>query len=145
MLILKLIEQVPFFDQFSKEEKIFLVEQGSFFQNYKKDETIILEDSEDSNLFIIVKGIAQVTKSSHPENTIAVLTQGAIFGELSFLTKRPRSTNVKAMEPTICFVMNGSSLEQMSQTLQLAFKDQLIGILIKRLDAMNNSLLNLVR
>ena len=140
MLILKLIDKVPFFAEFSQEDKELLAESGSFFEIYEKGALIIQEDTKEDALFVIIKGSATVFKNIDPKRTLATLQQGAVFGEISFLTHRPRSTNVKAQEKTICFLVNGNTMKEMSLSVQLQLKDQLIDILIKRLDAMNSIL-----
>ena len=144
MLMLKLIEKIPFFSSFSQDDKILLAESGSCFDTYEKGAVIIKEDSLDSSLLVIIKGSVSVTKNSQPNRVLTVLEQGAVFGEISFLTKRPRSTNVIAEKKTICFVMNSETLDGMGPSLQIQFRDQLIDILIKRLDAMNSILPNML-
>lgn len=138
MVILKLIDKIPFFSTFSQEDKVLLAESGGFFESYTEGDFIIRENSKDDSLLVIIKGSVSVTKNSHPERPLAILKQGAVFGEISFLTRRHRSTNVIANEQTICFVMNRDTMEKMGPTLQIRFRDQLIDILVKRLDAMNS-------
>lgn len=138
MVILKLIDRIPFFAKFCQEDKLWLAEAGSFFENYEKGDFIIREGEAGDTLLVIIKGSVSVTKNSHPERVLAYLKDGAIFGEISFLTNRSRSTNVIAEERTICFVMNSDTMKGMGHSLQLQFRDQLIDILVKRLDAMNS-------
>lgn len=138
MIMRKLIDQIPFFAQFSHEDKVMLAEVGNFFETYEKGNVIIQEGTTGDTLFVIIRGSVAVNKNSYPERALATLKAGAVFGEISFLMRRPRSTNVVAEEKTTCFVMNNETLKEMSPTLQIQFKDQLIEILVKRLDAMND-------
>ena len=47
-------------------------------------------------VFILLKGEAIVTRNDLPKVTINTLTMGALFGEVSFLTQTPRTTNIFA-------------------------------------------------
>lgn len=140
MVLLKLIDKIPFFSTFDKENKLLLAESGSFFATYEKGEVIIRENEIDDALLVIIRGSVVVTKNNRPDHVLTTLRDGAVFGEISFLTKRPRSTNVVAEERTICFIINGTTMNEMGPSLQIQFRDQLIDILIRRLDTMNSVL-----
>ncbi|HAT51240.1 MAG: cyclic nucleotide-binding domain-containing protein [Nitrospirae bacterium] len=141
----KLLDHIHFFKIFSLEEKRLILESESYFESFEPGDVIIEEGAEESNLYIIIKGEAKVTKSSHPENVLATLGGGTVMGELSFLTKRPRSSNVVAVGKVVCFSLNAESMLQLDSAMQHKIKDQLIEVLIGRLDEMNNIYLNLVR
>ncbi|MBF0310276.1 MAG: cyclic nucleotide-binding domain-containing protein [Magnetococcales bacterium] len=146
MLMLELMDSVPFFDSFTLAEKKYFIEADSFFVHFEPGGYLIREgDVEDSSLYILVRGEVLVTRNSHPDHPLARLRAGAVLGEISFLTHRPRMTNVRALTKTIAFRLDGHSLERMSLPLQVRIKDQLITILVKRLDEMNLAMLSMVR
>ena len=145
MVIYKLLEQIPFFWNFTPEEKERIVEGDSFFESFEEGDYLIHEGAEDATLFIIIKGSVIVTKNSHPDRIMTTLGAGTVMGELAFLSQRPRSTNVIAEEKTVCFVMDNSTMESMDPVFQLRIKNQLIEILIRRLDEVNTTLMAMVR
>ncbi|MEO5346622.1 MAG: cyclic nucleotide-binding domain-containing protein [Magnetococcus sp. YQC-9] len=145
MIAHRLLDNIPFFWSFTEEEKERLVGLDCYFETYQAGDYLIHEDAEDNSLFIILKGTANVTKKSHPKQVITVLEPGTVFGEISFLTQRPRSTNVVANEKMICFTITGDTMRDLDSQMQHKIKDQLIEILVQRLDQLNQTLLNLVR
>ncbi|MBF0620354.1 MAG: cyclic nucleotide-binding domain-containing protein [Magnetococcales bacterium] len=147
MLILKLIDQIPFFWQLTEEErKILVAEEDTFFATYQPEEVLIREDDEsDTSLLILMNGEVNITKNKFPDRVIATVGPGAILGEISFLTARPRTTNVSAKTVVIAFKLDGATMRQMDLGLQNKIKDQLIEVLVKRLDEMNDSMLKLIR
>ncbi|MBF0627787.1 MAG: cyclic nucleotide-binding domain-containing protein [Magnetococcales bacterium] len=145
MIVQQLLDNIPFFWSFSEEEKNRIISLDCYFQSFQAGDYLIHEDAEDNALFIILKGTAKVTKKSHPDRVITILESGTVFGEISFLTQRPRSTDVVACEKMICFTINGETMSQLDSQMQHKIKDQLIEILVQRLDQMNQTLLNLVR
>ncbi len=145
MIAKQLLDTIPFFWTFTEEEKEHLLQLDSYFESFKTGEYLITEGDQDNTLYIILKGAAIVTKTSQSKKVIATLETGTVVGEISFLTQRPRTTNVIAHEKMICFTINGQTMQDLSSELQHKIKDQLIEILVQRLDNMNQMLLELVR
>ncbi|MBF0176326.1 MAG: cyclic nucleotide-binding domain-containing protein [Magnetococcales bacterium] len=140
MLVHKLIETAPFFREFTPAERAMLVEGESFFVTYHKNKQLIREGDTDDALFIIMKGSVEVTQESHPQSILAVLETGAVIGEMSFLTKHPRASNVTAREETIVFRIDGSEMGALDLGMQLKIKNQLINILVDRVSRLNADL-----
>ena len=70
----------------------------------------IFSDNDDADgLYIIKTGMVKVTKSaaetSGVEAVLAILKPGDSFGELSLIDGLPRSANVAAMAPTVCYFL----------------------------------------
>ncbi|MBF0294560.1 MAG: cyclic nucleotide-binding domain-containing protein [Magnetococcales bacterium] len=145
MIARQLLDSIPFFWNFSDEEKDHLLSLDNYFESFKPGEFLIHEGAEDNALYIILKGRADVTKNSMPKKVIATLEPGTVVGEISFLTNRPRTTNVIAAEKMICFTINGQTMAELNTHMQHKIKDQLIEILVQRLDNMNQTLLELAR
>ncbi|MEO5341388.1 MAG: cyclic nucleotide-binding domain-containing protein [Magnetococcus sp. MYC-9] len=140
MLMLKLLNKIPFFANFSEDNKRMLAESDSFFTQYQAGDYLIREGTTDDTLLIVVRGTADVFRDARPEQILVTLSPGAVIGEVSFLTGRPRSSNVVAKEDVTCFSISRAALEEMEFAIQLQFKDELIGILIKHLDMANKTM-----
>lgn len=142
MLLLKLINQIPFFAGFSPENRQLLAEEGTCFTRFQAGDCFIREGTADDTLYIIVKGSAIVTKNAQPDHVLVELTEGAVIGEIAFLTGRLRTSNIIASTDVICFAVDKASMEAMEFSIQLQFKDELIKILIHHLDMANAALAN---
>ena len=140
MDILALLKKIAFFSVFDEEELLLLSRNYNHFVQFKGKERIIKEGEEDFSLMVLVKGKCSVTKNAKPETSLATLTPGVILGEVSFLTKRPRTTNVVALDACIVFKMDADGLGKLGLKIQNKIKDQLIEILVARLEQMNLSL-----
>ncbi|MBF0141877.1 MAG: cyclic nucleotide-binding domain-containing protein [Magnetococcales bacterium] len=141
-LLLKLLEEIPFFWEFTPEERAVFADNDSFFASFKDGEYLIHEGSTDDALFILIQGRVAVTKESHPNNVIAVLDPGAVMGEISFLTHRQRSTNIVAQGEVTTFRVDGQTMERegLDPVLQVKVKQQLIEIVVRRLEETNQAL-----
>lgn len=146
MIILKLLETIPFFWEFTQEELQRLTESDSYFVNYKPGDYLLKEgEDKDHAMLILIRGRVRVSRANKPDQTIATLEPGAVIGEISFLTKRPRTTNVVAVEESTAFRLDNASLKTMEPNVQLRIKDRLIEVLVQRLDQMNEVLSKVVR
>ncbi len=141
MLLLKLLDTVPFFWQFSDDEKRIITENDSFFESFEDGDFIIRENDADTSLLVLIKGEVAVTKEPHPKQVLTTMGPGAMFGEISFLTSQPRTSNVIAQGQAIVFKMDQHSMELLEPQLQNKIKDQLIEVLVKRLVKMNDKLI----
>lgn len=155
--ILEFIERLPFFREFSDEEKGKLVKTSGIFEKYKEGDTIISEGDSGSALFVVLTGAISITKLTaasvkeghislqEPERiTIAELKAGSIFGEVSLISDRPRNTSAHASAPEVVVMkITKDIIEKFSLEIQKKFQAQLIQILVQRLDDMNTRYINL--
>ena len=87
----------------------------------------IFKDNDDADgLYIIKAGMVKVTKkaaeTSGMEAVLAILKPGNSFGELSLIDGLPRSANVVAMAPTVCyFLPREAFLLALKENLEIAF------------------------
>jgi len=90
--------QCPVFQDMTLEEREQVL---ALFENehYPAGETILREGLSIQILWIIVAGRCEVLKSFNgaPERSLAVLEQGAVFGEMSFFNPAPHSASVRAL------------------------------------------------
>ncbi|MES2766664.1 MAG: cyclic nucleotide-binding domain-containing protein [Bacteroidota bacterium] len=97
---------------------------------FKKDEILIQENTKINHLIFILNGLAAV--ESHGK-FIANVRSGSFVGEMSFLTEKPTSADVKAAETTECLVWQKSVLkelmsksEEIESGLRIVFNTDLI-------------------
>jgi len=72
---------------------------------------------------------------------IATLKPGAIFGEISFMNRKARPTNVIAKDKASILRLNGELFSKLKSPTQIKLKDQYIELLVSRIAEVNNSLL----
>ena len=155
--ILEFIERLPFFQEFSDEEKSKLVNTKGIFEKYKVGDIIISEGDTGSALFVVLTGTIEIVKSAvanvkdghislqEPEKiTIAELKAGSIFGEVSLISNRPRNTSAVAdSSQVVVMKISKEVIEGFNLSIQKKFQTQLIQILVQRLDDMNTKYINL--
>jgi CRP-like cAMP-binding protein len=150
--LLQLIDKVSFFDEFSESEKLEIIKNSSMLKKYeKKDLTIYSEGDEGRSVGIILAGQIDITKSSTPNAkkgrvslrdpqtvTLAKLGVGSVFGEVSLLSNKRRTTGVVTSTPlVIALVIDKEDLQAFNSSIQNKFHSQFTSILIKRLEEMN--------
>lgn len=143
--VLALMKKIHFFKEFTEEEKSGLASLQSQLINYGPDERIIREGEIDISLFVLLKGTVRVTCNELPRIDIIKLKTGAVFGEISFISKRPRSTNVIAEDKVLVLKIDGVLFDEISFEVQVKIKDKLVELLIQRLDDMNHVFIHHIR
>ena len=141
--ILRLIEDIPFFNDFNAEQKSYLAKIDSHIVKYKKDDYVIRQGEVDMTIFVLLKGDLAITKKEAPGVELNALKTGAIFGEVPLITGQPRSTNVVAKGDIVVLKMDGYMFDLLDPAILGKFKDHLLKTLIKRLDQMNSALAGL--
>ncbi len=141
--LMSLIFRIGFFKSFTPEEKYLLGDCKSFTETYLQGDYIIQEGEKDDSFFIMLRGKAYITKNSLPRMKLSELKPGAVFGEISVLAKRPRTTNIVAAEETLVLRFNSELYEILGPELGCKIRDQLVKILILKLDRMNDCLMKI--
>ena len=137
---LRLARGLDFFDEFSDEELDEVVHACSW-QSYAAGESIILEGADDRAFFIVAKGDVEVTIKEKP---IIVLSEGACFGEMGYLTKTRRTATVTARDDVNLLKVDANLLDQTSTDCQLRFNQVFLKILLERLTRTSNHLAELI-
>jgi CRP-like cAMP-binding protein len=137
--LLELIRPMPMFKHFSPEEIKSFAAMTDALHEYNKGDIIIEEGDLMSSLYLLIRGSILITKSGY-NTPISRLNPGAVFGEMSFLTRKPRYSNVIANDTSLVMKMDDAFFEKISPQLKDKLKDYLIELLINRLDTMNESL-----
>jgi CRP-like cAMP-binding protein len=73
---------------------------------------IVREGEPGDALYVLASGLAEVTLDEAPDRPVAVLGTGDTFGEVSFLTMKPRTANVVAKTPCEVIVLSGEFLNR---------------------------------
>ncbi len=133
--ILRLINNIPFFESFNLVERKEFAALSNQVIEYSEKTAIVMEGQTDIAVFLLLKGEAVVTRNDLPKVTINTLTMGALFGEVSFLTKTPRTTNI--------FAKSNTRVLKLDQKLFDKLKDKFIAVLVNRISEMNTSLVRL--
>ena len=112
-----LLSNVPLFEELEGKD-LDAIAKVAISRSYTKGSIIILAEEEGDTLFIISQGQVKVSIVSEDgrEAILALLGEGAVFGELSLLDGKPRSANVVATEATNLYMVRRSDF------LQLVYK-----------------------
>ena len=143
MLINTLLEQIPFFYDFTQEERQVFAENDNFFVTFQDGECVIREGDYSDALFVLIRGQLIVKKNGHDNKIIAILEPGAVVGEVSFLTKRVRSTHVFSQgEDVLVFKIDSNTIaqEKLESRLEVKIKNKLVEMLVQRLEETNLAL-----
>jgi len=99
------------FSSLSKEDALEVIKSGTL-RHYDEGSYIIEEGDTGDSMFVIKSGRAKVI--AHilgKEIELAVLEKGDVFGEVAFLTGRPRTASVIALTPLDAIEIDRASLE----------------------------------
>jgi len=140
---LRLINNIPFFKSFTVAERQEFAELNNKVLEYSDKTAIVEEGKSGSAVFVMLKGEAVVTRNDLPKVTINTLTMGALFGEVSFLTKIPRTTNIYAKSNAKVLKLDPEMFEKLNPATREKIKDKFIAVLVNRISEMNTSLVRL--
>jgi CRP/FNR family transcriptional regulator/CRP/FNR family cyclic AMP-dependent transcriptional regulator len=114
---------------------------------FKKGETVFKEKDETKGIFLVHSGKVEISKVTPDgwKQTLAVLTKGSFFGELSIIEHRHHEANAVALEDSHILLIGKEDFERMEkEDLLLATRIMkgLILVLSKNLRQMNERFLN---
>jgi CRP-like cAMP-binding protein len=114
--------------------------------SFRKGEHVFKEKEDTRGIFLIRSGKVEISKMTTDgwKQTLAVLTKGSFFGELSIVEHRLHQANAVALEDTVLLLINKEDFEKMeSGDLLLATKlmKRLILVLSENLRHMNEKFL----
>jgi len=144
-LIFSFISSIPFFREFTHAEKDVLVNMDGIFLKFQPSQLIIREGDQDESLFILLRGSVNITKMSQPHVVLASLKAGAMFGEITLISPRARTTNAVAATEVIVMQINKEMIEKFDPVLQKKFQNQMIQLLVQRLDQANARITQLLQ
>jgi len=135
------LRNLTFFTHFSDIEVWETVGIGRW-QQHKAGTVVIKEGDISSSLYIILEGIAVVTKKSVE---LSCLLAGECFGEIAYLdeARHERLASVTAQTHLSVLEIQGDFLLQASDRLQTCFAKAFLNIMVARISATNQRLLML--
>jgi len=123
------VQSVPFFDNFTKEQVREILE-ASHIIKVRKGKVVVAEGEIDDSFFIILSGNAAVQKHNA---SIALISRGECFGEMSYLGGQSRSATVVAETDCILLKISATLLDRSAESIQLLFMKNFAMTLMKRL------------
>jgi len=110
---IQFLKTVPFFDRLSNRQ-LKSVSDIMFERTYDTDESIFEEGQPGAALFLILQGKVAIEICREAGATrLAVLENGAFFGELALLDETPRSANARALERTQTLALYRNDLNEL--------------------------------
>lgn len=113
----------------------------------KKDEFLFKEGEDTKGIYMIRSGRIEINKTTTDgwKQTLAVLTVGSFFGELSIIEKRKHEANAVAIENTELLKLPKEEFEKLEKedvVLASQILKKLVLVMTKNLRRMNEKFLN---
>jgi CRP-like cAMP-binding protein len=143
--LVKLMGETGFFKEMDSSDRENLLSHKDHWMQFKPQEKILKEDEVDYGFFVLLEGQVSVMRSKPEEVSLAQLVQGSIFGEITMKAKRPRTSSIEADDDVTVFKVDSQLMDQLSLELIIKIKDQIIDLVITRLDEVNNRLSSFIR
>ncbi len=105
----KLLKQVPLFSRCSSHE-LDVIGKIADELDFKEGKELAREGAAGREFFVIVNGTAEVTRGKRKLRT---LVDGDFFGEISLITKLPRTATVTTVSPVRALVITDRSFRRM--------------------------------
>ncbi|MBF0341765.1 MAG: cyclic nucleotide-binding domain-containing protein [Magnetococcales bacterium] len=132
----KHLASIGFFRDFTAAEMSHVYHNG-FFKICQPGEYLIHEGGVDRTLFVLITGMVEVTRSgtSSLQRVLATLGAGSIFGEIAFVARQVRSTNVIAREESLVFQLEEKHFSGLPAEMKVKIQQQAVKLLMDRLEA----------
>ncbi len=90
--------------------------------SFEKGRTVIKERSMEQAIYMVIKGHLRVEKRLNRTNKVlGFMGPGDLFGELSFVSRKPRTVSVKVEEAASLIRVGRETLDSLDRDLQLFF------------------------
>jgi CRP-like cAMP-binding protein len=112
--IIEVLKKIPFFREFTDEDLSLLLKITQWIR-FQPGDIIIKEGSSEKNFSIILKGSVSIRKRTGVgayKKTICNLSMGQSFGEMSFVTGKPRSADIVAEDETYVLRFNSEDIQK---------------------------------
>jgi serine/threonine-protein kinase len=142
----EMIAGLPMFEHFSDEEIEAFTKIGHSIEEYRKGDVLLSAGEDRPSLFLLVKGTVLITRTANNIRIrLSKLGPGELFGEMSFFTRKPRTSDVVANEDISVVKMDSNFFDAVDPVIRDKIKNYFIEILIKRLDLMNEHIMKISR
>lgn len=144
MTVYDLIKGMPLFVHFSETEKKRFADEELEILELGKGDAVITEGELSRTLYLLISGSCLITKEQEGANIrLSRLGPGDIFGEMSWISGKPRQSNVVANEKSLLLQMDEHFFERLEPELSNKMKDYMIQLLTERLDKMNEAIMRI--
>lgn len=143
--LLKIMGDIPFFEDMSKAEREELLSFEDHWMNVPSQQKVLNEGEVDAGFFVLIKGSVSITKTFPTERHLAYLMPGGIFGEVTLRNQRTRNSNVMADEDCVILRIDRQLVEQLNLKILVKVENQIIDLLIDRLDEVNHRMGSFLR
>jgi CRP-like cAMP-binding protein len=91
------------------------LEQRCSWRHYRRNEQILARESENRDVFFVVRGTVQIANFSAAgrEIMLATVAEGGFFGELSAIDDLPRSATVTASDKCVIAALSPSAFDEL--------------------------------
>jgi CRP-like cAMP-binding protein len=127
---LALLKRVPLFASLSSRD-LEAVAMIADELDFREGKDLTKEGSAGREFFVIVEGSAEVTRGSKKLRT---LSDGDFFGEISLITRMPRTATVTTLSPVRALVVTDRSFRSLLRD-QPEIQRKVLEVLGQRLDA----------
>lgn len=122
---MEIINRLPFFREFTLNERQVLLESFSHLYHAQQDHAVFKQYDNDNQLYIVLSGSLVVFKHSHLLE-LGTIEPGEFIGEGAFINNRERSTNVRAKTDTILLAITPAALTRLPNVIREKIKDRII-------------------
>ena len=116
---LQVINSLPFFDSFQKDD-IENISDFIYLQSYKTGELIIDENIVNTSLFFLIEGSVDIIVEN--KHIAKSSNFGDIFGEMSIAGQKPSYASLKSRESSVFLVLNFVGLGDMPEERRGSFE-----------------------
>lgn len=135
------LRHLNFFKDFN-DAQITEVVEASEWDDFEKGEVIVKEGDKETSFFIVIKGGVEVFKK---DRVIGTMKQGDCFGEIAFITKKPRGATIIARTNVTLMSVSTSLMEQASLETQLQYYRIFLENLVLRLSQTTEKLVESIK
>ncbi|MFC1515818.1 cyclic nucleotide-binding domain-containing protein [Thermodesulfobacteriota bacterium] len=144
MSLYEMIKEMPMFESFSEQEKKMFAEMEHSLLEFKNGDTIISDGDKSTSMYLLLKGSGVITKTEdNAKIRLSKLKPGELFGEMSFVSKKPRQSDVIANDDVLVMKIDDDLFNKMNLDIRGKMKNYLIELLIRRLEKMNATIMKL--
>ncbi|MBL4763197.1 MAG: protein kinase [Gammaproteobacteria bacterium] len=125
--------RLKFFEFFSDDQISEVTNVSEWFE-VEAGEVVVTEGEVDNSFYVITRGTVEVVKG---KQVIGTMGQGDCFGEMAYLTRRPRTASIVAKENAALMRVGSSLLQNASLETQLQYYKVFVETLVSRLSEKN--------
>lgn len=113
-------------------------------RTFAEGKTIIHQGDIPTAAYLIQEGSVEILRETeNGEESLAILGKEEIIGEMALINKKERNAFVRALEPTVVYVITKETLEKKIENSDPLVQKLLIA-LVKRLDRMDEQLVKVI-